>query len=341
MHILFWIVRIFLFRQSVWADMRIPPFTTDCLTMGHPWYRQFGYYFTPYPVYPSAAFWLTDYMISANLEAAYAAHEEAGELDGDAAVGAAPLTPDVKQMIADEVRNQLALESQEAQQNAQQQDVDPGSSGIARMLNDAANGHPHVLVVGSALDVVDGSGMECSLSDGDVLVLRDAPPPDATAANLVVLASKGGNECPKSDLVSVALNDLQEMQNHMRETIDQGLQELQTNQGRGGLPVAPASPQVAPAVYTTMAPPPDPNVANELQQQAQQAGQAENDVTAEVSQENGAPASAPTIVAGQTIGEVEAILGQPTNKAILGQKVVYNYSGMKVIFKNGRVANVE
>jgi hypothetical protein len=46
------------------------------------------------------------------------------------------MTPEVKQTIANGVRNQLALENQEAQQNAPQQDVDPGSSGIARLLSD-------------------------------------------------------------------------------------------------------------------------------------------------------------------------------------------------------------
>lgn len=33
--------------------------------------------------------------------------------------------------------------------------------------------------------------------------------------------------------------------------------------------------------------------------------------------------------------------GKPTNKAVLGQKAVYNYNGMKVIFINGRVSNVK
>jgi hypothetical protein len=36
------------------------------------------------------------------------------------------------------------------------------------------------------------------------------------------------------------LTDLQEMQNHMRETIDQGLQDLQAKQGKGGLPASAA-----------------------------------------------------------------------------------------------------
>jgi hypothetical protein len=315
---------------------------------GSPWYGYYGGYFAPYPVYPNASYWLTDYMISQDLQAAYAAHQEAGEADGapSAAGGPPELTPDVKQQIADEVRNQLALENQEAQQNARQQDVDPGSSGIARQLNDAAHGRQHVFVVGTALDVVDASQTECLLSDGDVLALQAAPPDDATAADLLVLSSKGGQECQKRATVSVSLEDLQEMQNHMRESIDQGLQELQARQGKGGIPVAPASPQVTPALYASVAPPQDPGVEAELQQQAQQGDQAEKDVTSDGFQGNAAmrsvaPAAPATVTLGQTQGDVEGILGQPTSKAILGPKVIYNYNGMKVIFKDGKVADVE
>jgi hypothetical protein len=255
---------------------------------GSPWYGYYGYYFSPFDSYPSASYWLTDYMISTDLQADYAAHTEAGEADGEAPAAAGPplLTPDVKQQIADEVRRELALENNEATNSSQQKDVDPGSSGIDRLLSDAANGKPHVFVVGTALDVVDTSQAECSLSDGDVLLLQAAPPADAQAANLVVLASKGGNECAKQDTVSVTFADLQEMQNHMRESIDQGLQELQAKQGKGGIPALPSTvpAQPAPAPYEAIAPPPDPDAATEIQQQAQQADQAEQEVTAEATQ---------------------------------------------------------
>jgi hypothetical protein len=309
--------------------------------MSHPWYGYYGYYFSPYPTYPSAAFWLTDYLISSSLQAAFTAHQEAGEIDGNASQGAAPLTPEVKQMIADEVRNQLALENQEAQQNAQQQVMDPGSSGIGRIISDVASGHPHVFVVGSALDVVDASGTECTLSDGDALSINSAPPPDSPTANVVVLASKGGQECPKGDNVSVALNDLQEMQNNMRASIDQGLQELQANQGKGGLPQAPASGEAATAAYASIAPPADPNTADELQQEAQQADQAQSEVVSEAAQQNGGAAAVPTISLGQSMAEVESILGQPTNRANLGNRVIYNYNGMMVTFVAGKVTNVQ
>ena len=258
---------------------------------GSAWYGYYGYYFAPYSSYPSASYWLTDYMIASDLQADYAAHQEAGEADGAPPTLAGPpeLTPDVKQQIADEVRNQLALENQEAGLNAQQAEVDPGSSGIDRMLSDAANGKRHVFVVGAALDVVDSSQTECTLSDGDVLGLQTAPPAGARAVDLVVLSSKGGQECQKQAVVSVTYEDLQEMQNHMRETIDQGLQELQAKQGKGGIPAAPSSALAQPssALYATIAPVPDPNAATKIQQQAQQANQSEMEVTAQATQPTG------------------------------------------------------
>jgi hypothetical protein len=314
-------------------------------------------------VYPSAAFWLTDYIISQDLAAAYAAHQEASEQAAAPAAGGAPaLTPEVKQMIADEVKNQLALENAEAGQNAQQQDADPASSGIARLLSD---GRPHVFVAGGNLDVTDASGQECVVSDGDTLQLREPPASDATAANLVVMSSKGNPECSISLTVSVQLTDLQEMQNHMRETIDQGLQDLQSKQGTGGLPAAPASAAgpTAPAAYAAAAPPAEANPGADIQQADQQSTQAEKDVTAEAAADtsgaggqasaaapDGAPAPAApdappaqpaSVELGQTTDQVTAALGAPTRIANLGPKVIYYYSGMKVTFKEGKVSDVQ
>jgi hypothetical protein len=143
-----------------------------------------------------------------------------------------------------------------------------------------------VFVVGGALDVVDSNQAECALSDGDVLALTSPPPPDATAADLTVLTSKGGNECAKSSTVKVQLTDLQEMQNRMRELIDQGLQQLQDAHGQRGLPMAPPSGQgqPVPAQYVENAPPQDANAGTEIQQQTQQADQAETDVSNDTAQ---------------------------------------------------------
>jgi hypothetical protein len=57
--------------------------------------------------------------------------------------------------------------------------------------------------------------------------------------------------------VEVALADLQEMQNHMRETIDQGM--ANTSVGAKAATVTPP--------FAAAAPPPDPNAAKEIEQQ--------------------------------------------------------------------------
>jgi hypothetical protein len=190
------------------------------------------------------------------------------------------------------------------------------------------------------------------VSDGDTLQLRQAPPSDATTANLVVLSSKGNPECQIALTVQVQLTDLQEMQNHMRETIDQGLQDLQTKQGTGGLPAAPPSAKgdPAPAAYAAAAPPPEANLAQDIQGADQQSAQAEKDVTAEAAQDSGgtasaAPAAAPAAPAsvelGQSTDQVQSALGTPTRIANLGPKVIYYYNGMKVTFKDGKVSDVQ
>ena len=174
------------------------------------------------------------------------------------------MLPDVKRAIAEEVRRQLALENAEAR-NSGQNPPDPGSSGLARMLGD---GIAHVFVVGTGLEVKSGVG-ECSLTEGDVIQLNGPTAPNSVTANLVVLATKG-NDCHKGSIVTVSLADLQEMQNHMRATIDQGLGELHSKQGKDGYPALPpaaAKPPV-PTEFAVIAPPPDPNGEASIGQQA-------------------------------------------------------------------------
>jgi hypothetical protein len=314
---------------------------------GNPWYGYYGGWWNPYPVYAGASFWLTDYLIAQSLQASYEENQAAA-----AAVSTqAAMTPEVKQMISDEVKRQVALENQEAQANAQNQDIDPQSSGIARMLSD---NQTHVFIAGSSLDVVQVANQaECGISQGDVLEVTAAPPASATAATATVLCSKGGNECGKNAQVQIAFTDLQEMQNHMRETIDQGLGDLQSKQGQGGLPAAPPSAKAPPtqAAFVAAAPPPEQNVAADIKQESQQADQAEQEVAKEVPPPNpaeqGSSTAAPksagpvTVSQGQTVDQVTATLGQPKSVVNLGTKKIYVYPDMKVTFKNGTVSDVQ
>jgi hypothetical protein len=327
---------------------------------GAPWLGYYGYYFAPSAFYPSASFWLTDYMLSQDLAADYQAAQDSSRLAPEqAASGATELTADVKQQIANEVAGQVELEYNEARQNAQNQnnpqnlDPDPASSGIERMLGD---GKTHVFVAGQDLDLVDTTGNECAVSGGDVLALNTPPAPDANAADLVVLASKGGKECQKSDKVTVAYADLQEMQNHMRETVDQGMEELRTKQGTGGLPAAPASAQqpYADTAIAQFAPAQDASASTEINEQMQQGDAAEKEVTAQAGQENRAATSQTSIVPeapgaaapvsisrGQSIDQVTGALGQPMRIVDLGAKKIYQYRDMKITFRDGKVADVE
>jgi hypothetical protein len=304
--------------------------------VGSPWYGYYGAYFTPYPVYPNASWWLTDYLISTSLASAYQAQVDAQiALNQPLPAGQVVLTPDVKQMIADEVQRQIALENNEAQKNAQNADFNGASSGIQRLLTDNAK---HVFVVGGDLDLVDATGQECAVSEGDVLALNAPPQPTDAVATLLVMASKGGIECRKGVPVAVPFADLQEMQNHMRETVDQGLADLQAH--KNGLPTPPpsASTPPTPADFAASAPPPDQNVAAEINQQFQEADKVERDTFAPTP---APPASTGNISLGQTIDEVVRILGQGRIIADLGSKKIYAFPGLKVTFVDGKVTDAQ
>jgi hypothetical protein len=257
---------------------------------GQPWFGYYGAYYQPYSVYASPSLWLTDYMLSQTLAASYQARLDAGSDAGSAqaAYAGPPISPEAKQMVANEVQNDIALENQEATVNQQQGVPDPASSGVARLLSD---GKPHVFVAGKEVDVVDASGLECAVTDGDVLQLAGAPGPQDTTANVVIAASKGGKDCQQGVQVAIGLDELQEMNNHMREQVDAGLQELAAKQRTNGLPVAPASALAAPqtALVAQGAPAPDPTGAQELAQQDAQAQQAEKDVLASAKQSPNPP----------------------------------------------------
>lgn len=310
---------------------------------GSPWFGYYGGYFAPYPVYSSASLWLTDYLVAATLQEAYqermaaaAAAQANVSFTNSASSGQTALTPDVKQAIANEVQWQLQMERAEAQNSLPAS----ASNGLPLVLGDKK---PHVFLVARSLDVINltAGGQECAITEGDVLRLNRAPPQNADAANVMVIASKG-QDCRTGSLVAVSLEDLMEMQNHMRETIDQGLEELRSKQGQGGLPALPAAASRAPvqAAFAAELPPPDQNVADELRRQAQQANQAEQEVVSQASAP-GASAGPATVSLGQTADQVAAILGAPTKVVDLGAKKIFVYKDMKIIFSDGRVSDVQ
>jgi hypothetical protein len=245
---------------------------------GAPWFGLYGGFFTSYPVYDTASLWLTDYLLAANLQAAYqaglaahaAASDNGGPPSGDSTASTdTPLNSVVKQAIADEVQQQLA-----AQQAAAANSESEPSSAAAPEANpaeptsgpvpDALDPAQSLFVVSSNLDVATADGQECELTSGDVIDRIDDAPGTDNKVQVKVISSKK-NDCRVGAKPMVAVDDLQEMHNSFREQLDAGLQALQEKSGTDGLPKAPNT------AVTGAAPKPDPGAANEIQSQQQKA----------------------------------------------------------------------
>jgi hypothetical protein len=168
-----------------------------------------------------------------------------------------------------------------------------------------------------------------------VLRMNNPPAPGARSATVEVLASKG-NDCRRGSRIQVGLNDLVEMQNQMRATLDQGMNDLQSRQGKDGIPTLPSNMMGATNASFASDVRPDSNAAAELSQAAQEGERAEQEI---VSQADSAPTV--RIVLGMSIAEVEQALGRPREVADLGSKQIYIYPSMKVTFLEGKVTDVQ
>jgi hypothetical protein len=248
-----------------------------------PWYGPDAYYFAPYPVYTDPGMWLTDYVISQNLQAAYDAQQETqtqstdqGSQDQgdssapqqDARSTAPALTPEVKEAIAEEVKAQLDAEKDAA---AAPQATPPAAAPDASFTPDALNPTERAFVVSTTISEPVADGTQCSLNPGDILMRVDDTPDSNNNVKVAVASSQHG-DC--SGQVSVSLQDLQDMYNNFREKMDDGLQVLAQNQGKNGMPAAPTTSTVANAEGAAQ---PDLTTQADFQQQQQTAAGAEND----------------------------------------------------------------
>jgi hypothetical protein len=259
-----------------------------------PWYGYYGpYYYAPYPVYPSAAFWITDWMIAASLQASYEASVQVGELDPlgpdfplVAGLGRIPVAPDasrnvvltkeIKDQLAEEIKTQLAADQAEASKGKSS----AASSGGGTVP--ALDPKWRTFVVHNELSVV-ADGDECSLTEGDVISRVSDTPDQDKILDVKVLASKK-NDCGVGKLVGVSLDDLEEMHNHFREQIIAGMKELASKQGTGGLPKAPNTGMQDGEVPP---PAPDSSAAKALKDQQAEADKTEADVKQEAASSGG------------------------------------------------------
>jgi hypothetical protein len=246
-----------------------------------PWYAAYGYYYTPYPVYASASLWLTDYLLAENLRAAYdaRANAEAAAAVQDAEPaqpgGQAALSPEVKQMIAEEVKRQLDADRAAAAQPASESKASTAQGGNNQPEETPAALDPNqqIFIVAGNLDLVGESG-ECTVTAGDVLMRIGTTPDENNRLAMRVASSKKG-DCPVNTNSDVDVSELQEMHNQFREKLDTGLKALADNAGKDGLPKAPDTTTTAGEVP---APQPDTDAEGELQNQQKDAEGAEREV---------------------------------------------------------------
>jgi len=231
-----------------------------------PWF--YGGYFAPAPFYPSASLWLADYLLAADLRLAYENQMADGEGGQPAQGYSAALTPEVKQLIADEVQEELAAEQAAAAQPAS--------------LPTAADAPPPALdpkfrlfVVSTVLNLNAGDdGQTCALTPGDTIE-RTADYLTADGQVPIRVRSSKGGDCPADFATALDLSVLQDMYNAFREQIAAGMEKLAASQGQGGLPAGPAADprQVAAGQAPAAA-----DAQSLLAQQAQEADQTEAEV---------------------------------------------------------------
>jgi hypothetical protein len=91
-----------------------------------------------------------------------------------------------------------------------------------------------------------------------------------------------------------------------------------SSQETAAAPVPASVDQPAPAQQAVAAPPPPPPPPTDA-----------------------LPPAPPTVSLGQTMDQVTAVMGQPRSVAKAGTKTIFSYSGLKVIFVNGKVSDVQ
>ena len=332
-----------------------------------PWYGYYGGYFTPYQSYPSANLWLTDYIVAQTLENSYRERVESAraanmQYNDQPPPQQAVMTPEIKALIAEEVQRQLSYEAAEARSRVP---VDPGAppvpagetdyTGVGRMIDD---NRTHALISNANIDVTTLTGQECAIGQGDaVAIIPGQASGEGETARVRVLASTGG--CPSNSVVTISLQDLQEMVNHLRGTLDGGLAAMQKE---AKLPKPPSTvpTRTVTSEFASSAPPADPNEAAELARLNQEASTTEQSTLKEASFSDtgagsgsgGGPLTqrpdalpfttqATELQPGMTPDQVRAIKGAPSSPPTkFGAKEIWTYPDVKLTFMNGKLSDM-
>lgn len=234
-----------------------------------PWFGVYRGYYSPAAAYVSAAAWLTDFYLGGTLRQAYeqvngVSSAPDGQGDDPYAQSDTPIATDTRDALTAEIQQQLAYENAAASLGPDQ------AAALTDLPQVMQPGH--LFLVDQPLNVATADDQSCGLSAGDVIRL-DAAGTD-TSSSLTVTSSRVA-DCPAGIQVMVGIEDLQEMHNAMRASINAGLRTLHDRQGTGGLPSAPGSAMAASTMDGPNLPADPTDIAGALAALNQQARQAE------------------------------------------------------------------
>jgi len=233
---------------------------------GDPSYQYYRGYYVPADSYLSPSEWLADYLVRETLRAAYLERmqEQAREQEPDPSADD-PMPPGTRDRIARQIQWQLARERRAA--------TDPNRPSDVGTLQSLLNDTVRTFIVSTSLVVPTLDGGECGLTAGAVLRPNRVPEEEDQVAEMNVVSSRRA-DCPAQTVVTLTFEDLQEMDNKMRERLYAGLDALGRDPN-GDLPAPP------PAQLRNTGPEPgaaDDNVLAMLKTQQSEADQAEDQV---------------------------------------------------------------
>jgi hypothetical protein len=147
----------------------------------------------------------------------------------------AALSPEVKALVANEVRDQIAA-SQQTAATGSENSTAPSDNQVPAALDPKHS----VFIVSSTLSEQTDDGQACSLTGGDILTRIGNSQGTNQNVRVMVATGKEG-DCTTGTQFSMSAQDLQDMYNDFQAKMDDGLKKLADNRGKNGMPNGPAA----------------------------------------------------------------------------------------------------
>jgi methionine aminopeptidase len=154
------------------------------------------------------------------------AQAEANTYSAESSPPPAP-QPEVSEAVKDQIKKEVTAEIKARE--------DQDSVPLNKTLSTN-----YVHIVSEEIDSqIIGTNDTCLLTSGDLIKVDHTPKATDQTAEMVVVTSKN-KDCKPNTHVLISLPDLQNMNNSFSESVDKGLEKLQQDQGKDGLPAAPS-----------------------------------------------------------------------------------------------------